>query len=82
VGQYPVGKQVTVYYDPADPKRCTLEVGTSWDDVFEGAGGAFLYAVFGIAGLWVASLFWKMGADKDIPPDSQPDTSEIGTVGE
>ena len=28
--EYPVGKKVTVYYDPDDPYNCYLEPGYSW----------------------------------------------------
>jgi hypothetical protein len=33
VGRYPVGRSVTVHYDPVDPANAAIEVGLSWADI-------------------------------------------------
>ncbi len=49
VGQYPPGKQVTVYYDPNNPQKATLDPGVNWIVFFPFAGlvlvplGMFLF---------------------------------------
>lgn len=48
VGRYPVGSEVTVYYDPTDPARALLEPGRS---------GACNYGVVGCGLLFVGLFF-------------------------
>jgi hypothetical protein len=49
--KYPVGKDVTVFYDPANPKNCVLERGIP-SYVFSGCLWLTVIAAAGIAGIY------------------------------
>jgi hypothetical protein len=44
--RYPKGAVVTVYFDPNNPRRCTLEVGIPWKSVLAVVGGSLVYGLF------------------------------------
>ena len=52
--KYPVGKDVTVFYDPADPSNCALERGIP-SYVFSGCLWLTAIAAAGIAGVYFAA---------------------------
>ncbi len=59
--RYPMGANVTVYYDPADPRQCVLEregpKGVTKRDAASGlAGGLALLALFGGAIYWLIAI--------------------------
>lgn len=57
VASYPVGKEVTVHYDPAAPAVCVLEPGTTWTTYLPlGLGGIF----FMVGVLLLGSLLFKI----------------------
>ena len=57
VKQYPVGKEVKIFYNPGNPKQSVLQPGYF--------GGLLLMPILGLlatsAGLFVGFLFWKFG---------------------
>jgi len=54
---YPVGSQVRVFYDPANPAISTLEHGTEWSQYGKSLSLAFTLIGFGIICL---GLYWKL----------------------
>jgi hypothetical protein len=51
--QYPVGANVTVFYDPADPQNCSLEIGVITNLTYMMLGLAMLFIISATA------LFWR-----------------------
>ncbi|RMH73001.1 MAG: DUF3592 domain-containing protein [Gemmatimonadetes bacterium] len=55
VHEYPAGKRVTVYYDPANPAKSTLTRVPAWDIFMKLSFGSFLYGtglVYTLMFLW------------------------------
>ncbi len=51
VNRYPVGAEVTVYYDPADPGQAVLEQGADGTAVYLFGGVGVLFSVIGLGAL-------------------------------
>jgi hypothetical protein len=60
VARYPVGSEVTVFYDPSDPQTAVLEPGVSWFSYMPIVGGT----VFVLAGILMLVTAFTGGAQE------------------
>jgi hypothetical protein len=72
--KYPAGKDVTVFYDPADPKNCVLERGIP-SYVFSGCLWLTTIAVVGIAGFYYAATNATKLLALRLPPQGNPEAT-------
>lgn len=59
VARYPVGAEVTAYYDPGDPGSAVLEQGADRTGVYLLGGIGGLFTVIGLAALAGAGIFYR-----------------------
>jgi hypothetical protein len=64
LARYPQGQQVTVYYDPSDPRTCVLEPGAT-PGTYQGYLLGGLGLLCGPILLWVGTL---LGPESPRPP--------------
>ena len=66
--RYPVGRRVTVYYNPANPAQAALEVGVSRGTYLWMYGGAAFLPAMALLVWWMAGRMRKQALAKLQPP--------------
>jgi hypothetical protein len=74
LAKYPAGKEVTVFYDPADPNNCVLEHGIP-SYVFSGCLWLTAIAIAGIAGFYYAATNATKLLALRLPPQGNPEAT-------
>ncbi len=72
--KYPAGKDVTVFYDPANPNNCVLERGIP-SYVFSGCLWLTVIAAAGIAFVYFAATNATRLLSGRLPPNGQPEAT-------
>jgi hypothetical protein len=73
LGRYPVGSEVMVRYDPANPERSVLETGVQTMDLLQILGGVLL---IGGSAWWLIARVRRRNAHQDEQAVQEPESGE------